>query len=112
MLLTKTKSGMTSPHHVEVSSPRLDTSLAAREADKAAAPNFTRSASLAVSGGEPSTPSSEADGAKMEGAGNASPDRAAQAGSAFINSERAATDFQPPAFLVKQQKPLRESEAA
>lgn len=62
----------------------------------------TRSATFGGSGGEPSIPSSEADGAKMEGRANAAPDRAAQAESANVNSKQAATDFEPPAFLQKK----------
>jgi uncharacterized protein (UPF0335 family) len=59
-------------------------------------------------GGQRSIPSSDADGAKMEGRANVNPERAAdEAGIANVKSEQAAEDFQPPAFLVKERAPLR-----
>lgn len=57
--------------------------------------------------GQPSIPSSDAGGAKMEeGAANASPERADdQSGHCSAKSEQAVPDFQPPAFLVKAKSP-------
>jgi hypothetical protein len=54
--------------------------------------NSTRSALSVGSDGSPSTLSSEAGGAKMEGGSSASPDRAAKAGISYANSEQAVTN--------------------
>jgi hypothetical protein len=60
----------------------------------AAGTNSTRSALSVGSDGSPSTLSSEAGGAKMEGGSSASPDRAAKAGMHSANSEQAVTDLE------------------
>lgn len=65
------------------------------------APHFS-----AADDGQPSIPSPDADGAKMEGRATASPERAAdEAGHISVQSGQAVEDFQPPAFLVVPKKP-------
>ncbi|AZO45906.1 hypothetical protein EJ076_34900 [Mesorhizobium sp. M7D.F.Ca.US.005.01.1.1] len=60
---------------------------------KSAQASSTRSATFGGFGGNPSIPSIEADGAKMEGRANARPDRAAKAGIYPVNSKQAANQF-------------------
>lgn len=56
--------------------------------------------------GRLSTPSLDADGAKMEGGSNTLPERAAdEADVVDVQSGQAVEDFQPPAFLVVPKKP-------
>ncbi len=64
----------------------------------------------ADSDGDPSIPSPEAGGAKMDGAANAVPDRAAQAGITYANSGQAVTvsDADVPEFLKKDREPVNE----
>ena len=58
--------------------------------------------------GRLSTPSLDADGAKMEGEPNTLPERAAdEADVVDVQSGQAVEDFQPPAFLIKPATPLR-----
>jgi len=64
--------------------PHLPSGAAACSAD-----DFSRSALPAGSNGNPGKPSLEDDGAKMEGAESASPDRAAQAVNQHVNSGQA-----------------------
>lgn len=57
----------------------------------------------AVAGGRPSIPSSDADAGKNGDVGQALPEREAEpAKHIAVQSEQAATDFEPPAFLKRQ----------